>query len=65
MTGVMGVGGRANASWLELESTASSDEGLRESEAVGGVSPSWDMWASMLGDWAAEDDEEADDDEVA
>lgn len=61
------MGGRARASWLELESARSSDEGLLESEGVGGVSPSWEMWTSMLGEWAAaeEEEEEAVDDEVA
>jgi hypothetical protein len=63
----MGVGGRATASWLELESTASSDEGLLdlEGDGAGGVSPSWDMCASTLGDCAAEGEVEVDDDEVA
>lgn len=63
------MGGRANASWLswlELDSAASSDDGLRDSEAegAGGVSPSWEMWTLVLGDCSAEEEDPADD-EVA
>jgi len=61
----MGVGGRANVSGAELESTATCGDGLPEPEGVGGVSPSLETWTSKSGDWRGVDGEEADDDEVA
>ena len=56
----MGVGGSGTTSWLELESVVRREDDRLEVEGDGGVSPSWDIWASMFG----EEEEEADD-EVA
>ena len=57
---MMGVGGSGTTSWLEPESVVRREDDRLEVEGDGGVSPSWDIWASMFG----EEEEEADD-EVA
>lgn len=51
VTGVVGVGGSAAASWLELESTVSSEDDLSFLTfccSFGGVRPSWETWTSKL-----------------
>ena len=62
----MGVGGSANASWLELESPASSDDGLRDSECEGieGASPSWEMCGPVFRGSVEEDEPDEAEEEV-
>jgi hypothetical protein len=64
VTGVIGVGGRASASWTKLESPSTTGEGFRDSdgEAMGGVSPSLEWWMLRLGDF---DEADTAEDEVA